>query len=221
MRSRLFLGLIIVTLVTATALTSVVSRITNGSAVTHSVVLNPPASRPDAGQKQDPDEIVDGAKNPEKIPDRLAYTLLLRFLANRKTALEKNAARSYLRLIFGCSTCPGASSTKAERMASEANIEKFLAIARDFEAQVQPLDDEARQTRGTGPQYLSETSRAKLKQLQANKEEMVSRLIATFHSRLGQEAAGKLHEFVTQKFKRKVKINLATQKIADGTPAVS
>src|SRR5207244_821799 len=57
-----------------------------------------PVSTVHAAARQRP-EIIDGAANPELIPDRVAYSLLFRLIANRKTAEEKSHIRAYIRQI--------------------------------------------------------------------------------------------------------------------------
>src|SRR6266576_270993 len=144
MKPRLFVALIITILVAATALTSVISWVTNGSvALSHSDASGVTVRHPEPSRPQDPVEVINGARTPERIPDRVAYTLLFRFLSNRRTNAEKNRARSYLRMIFGCDVCPESSITKEERAASLANIEKLLAVVKEFESQIQPFDTEA------------------------------------------------------------------------------
>src|SRR6267142_1177356 len=130
MRSRLFVVLLTI-VVSVVGITIVISRGTKGSSAES--LTNPALPRiPAKPREQDPENIIDGAQNPEKISDRLAYTLLFRFLAGRTTEAQKNSARSYLRMVFGCDTCPDKSMTKEQRAAAHANIEKLLAVAEDF-----------------------------------------------------------------------------------------
>jgi hypothetical protein len=48
--------------------------------------------------QQESPNMVDGSKNPELIPDRIAYALLLRLIANRRTEQDKGARRLVARL---------------------------------------------------------------------------------------------------------------------------
>jgi len=210
MRARLFLVLVITVLVAATGLTTVISRGTKRSS-THIGTSNVPAP-PAKSSAQDPEEVIDGDKSPDKIPDKVAYTLLLRFLGDRKTEAEKSSARSYLRMIFGCDNCPGTSMTKEQRAAAQANIEKLLAIAQNFESQIFPVDNEARKIREMGIPNLDQLAKTRLRKLQAKKEEVVKQIMADLPARLGPEGAGKLHGFITEQFKRRVKLHLSKPK---------
>lgn len=213
MRPGSFVVRILIVLGVAAGVTIGISRVTSRSVVSYSATANLSVPRPEPLQRKDPEGIIDGARNPEKIPDRVAYTLLLRFLSNRKTEIEKNTARTYLRMIFGCELCPESSSTKQQRRASKENAEKLLALAEEFETQITPLDNDARVTRGVGLLNLNEGAKTKLKKLQAKKEDLVTQLMRTFPNRLGSEGAKKLHDFVTQSFKRKVKIHADKQAV--------
>jgi hypothetical protein len=206
MRSSLVVRIFVFLAVVA-VLAIAISRVTSRSAVSYSAAATVSIPRLESIQRQDPPEIIDGARNPEKIPDRLAYTLLFRFLSNRKTEIEKNTARTYLRMIFGCDVCPDSTGTKQQRVAAHANITKFLKIAEEFESQIQTLDRDARETRGPGQQFLNDTARGKLKKLDADKGELVKRTMAVIKSRLGPEGSQRLHDYLLGPFKRRIKIH--------------
>ena len=216
MRPRLFVVLLTI-VVSAVGISAVISRGTKGSSAKSptSRALPRILAKP---TEQDPENIIDGAQSPEKIPDRLAYTLLLRFLSGRTTEAQKNSARSYLRMVFGCDTCPDKSMTKEERAAAHTNIEKLLAVAEDFDAQNRPTDDQAKKiTERTGLNRDSSV-RTQLRSLQMKKESLVARIMASLADRLGPDGAGKLHRFITEQFKRRVKIHPGHKPNQTGAP---
>jgi hypothetical protein len=108
-------------------------------------------------------------------------------------------------MIFGCDVCPGSSSTKEQRAAAHANIEKLLALVKDFESEIQTLDTQVRQTRPDGL-IPNEAARIKLRQLQSKKEHLINKMMASLRERLGPEGAQSVHAFITQQFKRRVKM---------------
>jgi hypothetical protein len=55
--------------------------------------------------QQQPEIIIDGQLNPEKIPDHEAYSILFRLIARRETEAEKQRIRFYLRQALGCNDC--------------------------------------------------------------------------------------------------------------------
>lgn len=157
-----------------------------------------------AALPQDPEGTIDGAKNPEKISDRAAYSLLFRFLSGRKTEAEKNRARAYVRMVLRGAGCvaPGASE--------EAHIDSILAAAEDFNRRVSVMDRQAKEVKGNrfdrSPEKLS-----KLKGLQKQKDALVMEVVATLPGRLGPEVAEKLRGHMNSVFKRKMKIKPSKQ----------
>jgi hypothetical protein len=209
MRSRSFVVFLVTAVVAATGLTTAISRGTRESIAKDNrpVGTSNVAASLTVSSAQDPEEVIDGEKAPDKIPDKVAYTLLLRFLANRKTEAEKNSARSYLRMIFGCDTCPDKSMTKEQRVAAHANIEKLLAAAEDFDVQNRPFDDQAKKIRERAGSNRDLSVRTQLKNLQTKKEALVTQIMSSLPDRLGADGAERLHRFITEQFKRRVKIH--------------
>ena len=46
-----------------------------------------------------PASMIDGATNPQRIPDRVAYSLLFSMIANHRTEIEKNRIGAYIRQL--------------------------------------------------------------------------------------------------------------------------
>lgn len=57
------------------------------------------AGQESGGKRAEPPGVIDSAKNPEKIPDVVAYALFFDLIAGRQTEAEQNRIRSYLRQI--------------------------------------------------------------------------------------------------------------------------
>ena len=150
--------------------------------------MNQPVNR---GQ-QFPDGIIDGAVNPEMIPDRTAYTLLFRMfnLSQQATGLEKERASSF---------------------AEDAGFigkdnDQLLAVAREFRRKISPLDNQVAEIKDRnwpkpGPEIMEQ-----LEQLQREKETKVDELVASLPSQLGSDAQQRLHSWVNNHVKRRVKL---------------
>lgn len=80
-------------------------------------------------QGQNIPQVIDGARNPEMIPDWRAYSVLFRFISNR-TGEEREAILAYLHTIGlggeNCETC-GVSPTQ-----QNAQIDALIATAENF-----------------------------------------------------------------------------------------
>lgn len=145
---------------------------------------------------------IDGAVNPELIPNNVAYSLLFRLLSDRHTEEEKRRARSYLQMVFGCGNC-----SDQERAASKAHIDAFLAVVQEFEQRVSPLDRRAEEIHAQNwrpnpsPAVLAE-----LNALQAQKDAIVAELIASLPTRLGVDGAERLRQHINERVKRRTKI---------------
>lgn len=210
MRLKLFAVLLVATCIAAAGFPTASSTGTSG------VKAAPGGGAPKvrAALPQDPEGTIDGAKNPEKIPDKAAYSLLFRFLSGRTTDAEKNRARAYVRMMLRGTGCvpPGASE--------EAHIDSLLAAAEDFNRRASVLDRQAQEVKGNNRFDRSPEKLSKLKGLQKHKDALVMEVVATLPGRLGADVAQKLHEHMNTVFKRKMKIKPNKQQGApNGTVA--
>jgi hypothetical protein len=141
--------------------------------------------------KPDPPGTIDGAINPELIPDLISYTLVFRTIAVRQgTAFEKARSRAW------------AKSAGLD----EAAADKLIEAASEFEARVKVLDQQAKEIKDrTWPDPGAATI-AQLTALQARKAALVAEIVASLSPRLGKATAGKLRQHVTEHLKRKMKI---------------
>lgn len=145
--------------------------------------------------------IIDGAVNPEMIPDRIAYTLLFRVigLAQESTDLEQERVSSFVK------------DTGIEGK----DTDRLLAVAREFRRQVGSLDDQVAEIKdrywpNPGPDVMD-----KLGQLQNEKEAIVEKLVTSLPSYLGQDAHRSLHGWVNDHIKHKIKLALAPPNAAN------
>lgn len=172
--------------------------------------VNAPASvaAPTVQEPADEPGTIDGAKNPEQVSDQVAYSLLFRFLSNRHTEEEKNRARAYLRMVFGCKDC-ATPVTPEQQAATEQEINAFLAMAAEFEKRVGLLDRQAKEAKELRKLNPTSNARAQLLNLQKKKEALVNELVGALPDRISSKGANKLRQFVAGEFKQKVKIRPA------------
>lgn len=175
----------------------------NRSSRSMSPPMTPQPAR--AAQEQSPD-IIDGSTTPELIPDQVAYTLLFRFLSNRDTDDEKQRARSYLKLVFGCGECDTEAEHKAHGASEEAHIMAFTGVIKQFERRVGALDRRAQEIHDRYGPNLSSRWLAVLNDLQKQKEEIVSNLVASLPNHLDEEGMEKLSRHINERVKRRTKV---------------
>lgn len=136
---------------------------------------------------------IDGAKNPEMIPDHLAYSLLFDLLSNRHTEVEKGRAKSYIR----------------QAGIEGADVDALLAAAEDFRQRAGALDAQAATLNirsHTEHPALSQNDVAQLKQLEKQREALAEDVIASLPHRLSGDGVAKLRQHVNERVKRKTKI---------------
>ncbi len=144
-------------------------------------------------QPIDESGVIDGAKNPEKIPDHVAYSLFFRMICCRKDAEEQSQGRAYVRRLG----------------LDETGIDTLIAMAEEFYQRIAVVEIQAAEiTTRYHPNHLNPTADEKghLKQLQKRKEEIIDDIVASFPSRLGDDGSVKVNQFVKENVKRKVKI---------------
>jgi hypothetical protein len=209
MRLKLLAVLLLAACVAAAGvLTASPAGVTGTSAATA-----PPttATRARTPLPQDPEGTIDGAKNPEKISDQAAYSLLFRFLSGRKTEAEKKRARAYVRMMLRESGCVPLD------VSEESRVDSLLAAAEEFHRKVSVLDRQAQEVKGNNRFDRSPEKLSKLKGLQKQKEVLVMEVVATLPGRLGADVAEKLRGHMNNVFKRKMKIRPNSKQ--QGAPA--
>lgn len=157
-----------------------------------------------ASTQQDLPGMIDGAKNPEKISDQVAYSALFRFIAAHQTPEEKNSIRAYIRQMG---------------LGKDVDVDAVIAAADDFQQRIGALDSQAAEIKDrhffkdsagefhpNGSIATSE-EHAQLKRLQRQKESIVNDIAASLSQRLSVEGSAKVHEHVNERIKRKIKIS--------------
>lgn len=167
---------------------------------------------------------IDGAKNPDLIPDRAAYSVLFRLIADRKTPEEKNRIESYIRIMLdmSCKSCgalkengkiPDGGQTDRTLEQEKADIDAIIAVVEEFSQEVALLDNQAKdakESRRNEPQAAA----LRLKTLQAQKNALVDKKTISLINRLSSASRGKLKGFVDEKLKQKIKIAPAAQPVS-------
>lgn len=193
--------LLIVAVVSAIAIFAGISR-SNANAPQSAVSF---AQEQTAVTTANPASTIDGAVNPERIPDHVAYSLLFRLIAGRQTVEEKNRIRAYIR-----------------QMGLEAgDIEALMATAEEFQQQVGALDNQAAAIKdrhfykdadgnyhpnGTTP---NQEERVQLRRLQNQKEAVVVNLASSLQRRLSVDGVVKLRQHINDHVKHKVKMSMS------------
>jgi len=136
--------------------------------------------------------VIDGEKNPELIPDVVAYSLVFRLVAGRQTEEEVQRIRAYVRRIG----------------LSEAGIDAFLRMVEEFHQQVSVLDRQAREIQEHNRPRPGPSALEQLRRLQHQKDTILTAIIANLPARLEVAEAEKVQKFVREHVKRRVKIRL-------------
>jgi hypothetical protein len=162
---------------------------------------------PEARTEEDLPGVISGARNPEKIPDTVAFRLLLRSLvppapddirAGDAPAQDASTAKvvrqAYERHVF---TAVGLSDVETAAL---------RAVAEEFGRRVKELDDSATEVKNLawpdpGPEAI-----ANLEQLQGQRDELVRELMSSLPQRLGAQAAARLNLYVREHVKAGMKM---------------
>lgn len=156
-------------------------------------------------QIQDIPGTIDGAKNPEKIPDHLAYAALFRMISNRHTEAEKNSIRCYVRQmgLGRQGICPGCPASVGS---GDADIEAFIAAAEEFHQRVSIIDSEAAGIKDSTWPNPSLDVLAHLAQLQQQKEALAAEIAASLPAWLSAEAMQRVVKHINEHVKLRIKL---------------
>lgn len=148
-------------------------------------------------QRPDPPGTINGAVNPELIPDRTAYVLLLRFLAGRHTEEEKISMKYYLR--------------RDRPNLSDEDIDSLLVAADEFVARVSVLDRQAKEIKDRHWPNPPAHVMATLRQMQSQKELIADQVISSLPGRLSDRGRSHVRAFVNERVKPRTKITEPAQ----------
>ncbi len=156
--------------------------------------------------------VIDGAKHPELIPDHVAYSLLFRLIANRKTDEEKGRIRAYIgEMGLGrpqCKTCPKVLAQDSGR-GTDADVDALIAAAEEYNQRVSVLDRQAKELKERGKAMSIPNVKGQLTALQKQKEALVTQIVNSLPSRLSAHGLEKVHRHINNRVKQKVKIRSA------------
>lgn len=156
---------------------------------------------------QEPRGTIDGARNPELIPDHVAYLLMFRFIAGGQTAGTRERIEPYIRQIgLGdqeCSSCPRRRNFEDR----DADINALLAAADEFQQRVGALDNQVIEIKRRNWPNPSPEVMAQLTRLQRQKEAIVMEIMASLPGRLSAEGMDRLRVHINERVKRRIKMN--------------
>lgn len=142
---------------------------------------------------KDPPGTIDGAKNPELIPEAVAYELLFLKLSRRTSGRIPDADRI---------------AALAEKIGlSEDEMLRVRNVADEFKLRVSPLDEETKTLKDNhwpdpDPQILS-----RLQTLQIEKETIISDIISSLPTKISMATMSTLSQFVNGKMKQGIKLH--------------
>jgi hypothetical protein len=135
---------------------------------------------------QNPAGTIDGAVNPEQIPDTTAYELFFNFFVDRDEN-ERGKLQAYCK----------------QTSLVDVDLDGLLAAARSYKQQVVGLDMEAEAVRTS--ETLS-TAAPKLAALRARREEVVQKLMADLPQFVGPDGAAAIRSHINNRMKPNIKI---------------
>jgi hypothetical protein len=122
--------------------------------------------------------VIDGADEPERISDYVAYSVFFKFIANRPSSAQ-SALRAYLRGL---------------QFYDETNIDVVFSAAADFCSRTRPIDLQ-----------LKEPQKYDVMALRTKKEVIYSEVLDSLNKSLGPAEAAKVFTHI-QKMKRRMKM---------------
>lgn len=128
---------------------------------------------------------VDGAANPEKIPDEVAYSVFFRMISGRQTEAERRHIMSYLRQIG----------------LEDADSNALIIAAEEYRQLAGVLDNQASQITLHQP-----PDKKRLKRLVKQKEAMVKDVVGSLRYRLSKDGLEKVRQNVDGRVKRNTTI---------------
>ena len=180
----------------------------------------PPAPAAAGGREKpkppaDEPGMIDGAKNPELIPDRVAYSLLFRVISGRQNEADRERVRSYVRQ-FGTGVKGCDDNKDCSKRMSNADVDAILAAAAEYQGRVAALDQQAGEIKKNNWSNRTPEIMAQLTQLQRQKDAVIDEFVASMPKRLSPGGLKRLRDHVEGRVKVKTKI----KKHAAGDPGM-
>jgi hypothetical protein len=147
---------------------------------------------------------IDGAKNPELIPDHVAYSAIFRMLSNRHTKDEIDRVRAYVKQMGlgkqNCRQCPPGFGT------ADSDVDAFLSAAEEFHQRVQIIDKQALEINDRTSVNPSAEVIAQLRGLQRAKEATAKDVAASLPARLTPGAFQLVRQHINEYVKQRIKL---------------
>ncbi len=124
----------------------------------------------------------------ETIPDRIAYSLLLRLVSELSDNQNERQARAYVNRIG---------------FENESDVQALFAVAKEFRERVSHLDA---QVKASKEGNIAGSNRKELGELRSHYETAVDECIKSLFERVSEKDAAKLRDFMETTFKPKVKL---------------
>lgn len=137
---------------------------------------------------------IDGSKSPEMIPDRVAYSLMLRLISSPRTETERRHIKAYIAQIG---------------IESDADIIVLQAVAEQFSRQADIIDSEVKALKVKESQSNSRRAVAtqnRLNQLREQLDSVTIDAIQSLRSRLSGNGLDRLQQFVNSRVKRNIRM---------------
>lgn len=169
--------------------------------------LSAVAPQPQNAPAQDPPGVINGALNPELIPDHVAYSMLFRIIANRQEESAQRSIKSYVRQVLGCDDCNGGKGgDRSRRQVDDPDVDVFIETAEEHHKKVSVLDDEAAKIKARSWPDPAPEVMAKLADLQMKNEALSAHLGTVLLSRLSAKGRAKLQHYIAERVKPGIKI---------------
>jgi hypothetical protein len=147
---------------------------------------------------------IDGAKNPELIPDAVAYSAIFRLLSNRRTEDEVIKARAYVKQMglgkHNCRACPPAIDTP------ESDVDALLAAAEEFYQRISVLDQQVAEIKDRTWPSPTAAIMAQLAGLQQQREAVATQVAASLPTRLTPEGMQRVSKHINEHVKQRLKL---------------
>src|SRR5262245_18762888 len=126
-------------------------------------------------QHADPPGTINGANNPELIPDHIAWSVILGVIARQDTSEKKTKIRPYIRALR-----LGAKGGQGNQDATNAedDMDKLLGVAGEYETERKALDASAGFPLPSSSSLSAQDITAKAESLKAQKEQLTNTKVA-------------------------------------------
>ncbi|CAN5455165.1 hypothetical protein BH20ACI1_BH20ACI1_16300 [soil metagenome] len=142
---------------------------------------------------------ISGNQDSQTISDLAAFTLLFRFIAGNQDEEAKRHIRSYIKQI-GLGKCKTCSTDANKDRGTEQDLNALIEAADDFQSRVSVLDQQASEIKRNNQPSPDVT--AKLKQLQFQKEAIVTEIAASLPLKLTKAGMDKVKTHITERVKK-------------------